>query len=472
MSFPSSYPFIPRLYKADRPVRSLYIHVPFCQRRCSYCDFCVIPTGRWKTESEVFDRYLEALEIELIALAVLLKATGSWAPLATCYIGGGTPSLLGTQRLLRLMHCLSLNFGFEADAECTLELNPETQAFLDFESLSRAGINRLSFGVQAKQEVLLRPLGRLHREGDVIDCVRRAKAAGIHDLSADLMLAIPGQRFEDIKETGLWLSNLGVDHISAYSLILEEGTALWRQVKAKKVSLPNEDEERELMHQTVQLLAQEGYRHYEVSNFGRKERISRHNCVYWLGEVYAAAGLGASGFCLGKRFQVSSDQAKYERVMRDLSKCACLRMKCSEREKNLALQSWAEEDAAGLLATLSQAWDKIDEEDEKEQIRDYLCFAPRCIFPFGGLDFERRFGRALTVHERQILERFCEQNWLLALDLDQMTELRTELRNGALNASLNEPQDGLDRSKDLRDRRYQITEAGFDFVDAIARALY
>ena len=276
---------------------SIYLHIPFCVRKCRYCDFLSGPA-----DEETARRYVEALEREIRAKAAWLSDVCSMSgqPEAdTVFFGGGTPSLMTPRQLDHLMFVLSSCFTIDGDAEITMECNPGTAEYEKLRAFRGSGINRLSIGVQSFRDEELRLLGRIHTADQARRCIEDARRAGFANLNLDLMSALPGQTH------GQWMENLaeavshGPEHISAYSLIPEEGTELKEMVENGILPpFPDEDEDRRMYHDTKTFLAEHGYRRYEISNYARPGFESRHNNGYWTGHPYLGLGLGASSYLI------------------------------------------------------------------------------------------------------------------------------------------------------------------------------
>lgn len=273
---------------------SLYVHIPFCRAKCAYCDFASYP--RREADGE---RYFCALGDEL----------ASWQPelaereIKTVFLGGGTPSLMPEAAIARLMAQIRACGRVSPDAEITMEANPGTLTARKLRVCREAGINRLSLGAQAMDDRLLRALGRIHTAGDVRASVAMARAAGFDDVSLDLMYALPGQSRADWLRTLDAAVALEPEHISAYSLIVEEGTPMADWVSAGRVSLPDEDEAVGMQRDAIERLARAGYARYEISNFARPGRECRHNLVYWLRGDYLGIGCAAHSLMDGVRFE-------------------------------------------------------------------------------------------------------------------------------------------------------------------------
>ncbi|MHB9132087.1 MAG: radical SAM family heme chaperone HemW [Armatimonadota bacterium] len=265
----------------------LYVHVPFCARKCRYCDFASQPHTR---TSALADAYLDALAREADARRSLVGDR----PLHSVFIGGGTPTLLTGAQLRRLWHEVIAPFPRMPDVEITLEANPGTLTADVLEALAEIPLTRVSLGVQSFDSEELALLGRIHSPADVIEAVSALRTIGIPQLNLDLMYALPGQTAANWKRSLEQALALHPGHLSLYALILEEGTPLTAQVQAGLLPAPSEEEEEEMTEVTARLLADAGYRHYEVSNAARPGAHSRHNLGYWLGRDYLGLGVAAT----------------------------------------------------------------------------------------------------------------------------------------------------------------------------------
>ena len=265
----------------------LYIHVPFCRRRCEYCDF-ITDAGMTK----FIPAYLHALvkEVRFVGERVG-KITD---PIGSVYLGGGTPSLLSAQQVSGLLAEVRSHFEVIANAEVTLEANPGTTSSLDFGGLLATGVNRLSFGAQSFLDQELKSLGRIHTVDQILTSFTQARKAGFKNISLDLIFGIPGQTLETWQTSLDAVIALYPEHLSLYSLILEEGTPLFERVKEGTVVLPESDRVADMYLLAREALAKSGYEQYEISNWAREERIeSVHNKVYWHNQPYHAFGTGA-----------------------------------------------------------------------------------------------------------------------------------------------------------------------------------
>jgi oxygen-independent coproporphyrinogen III oxidase len=270
----------------ERPdVRALYVHIPFCERKCEYCDFVSVAGARGQHE------YIAALRSELRALGEVLEG----CVLDTIFCGGGTPGLLDLGLLAALMDEVRASFRVSPNAEITLEVNPSSSSPRRAQSWLAAGFNRVSVGVQSSHADILAFLGRVHDADRAIAAVHEVRAAGFGNVSGDLIYAVPGlddRRWEATLET---LVAAAPDHISCYELTVEKGTPLHRSVAQGHVQVVDGDAALRQHRIALAILEAAGYTQYEVSNFARGERECRHNLVYWRNGYYAAAGVGAHG---------------------------------------------------------------------------------------------------------------------------------------------------------------------------------
>ena len=279
----------------------IYVHIPFCLQKCVYCDFTSYPGQLSRAAC-----YLEALDREMAYFR------GCRAD--TVYIGGGTPTCLEAVQLAGLVDKIRSCFRLEQDCEITVECNPKTADEKYFRTLRKAGVNRLSVGVQSFHDHELRLLGRIHTAAEAEECIRMAKNAGFSNISLDLMFGLPRQSAADVEESVRRAVSLAPTHLSCYSLILEEGTPLYRSVQEGKYALPDEDTEREMYHHLVRLLAENGYHRYEISNFALRGKESRHNNKYWERKPYIGLGAAAHSQIADLRYGNPSSLAEYEEV--------------------------------------------------------------------------------------------------------------------------------------------------------------
>lgn len=282
----------------------LYLHMPFCVRKCSYCDFLSFPSGA-KTQRMYAKRLMEDI-------GVMGKRYGE-IPVETIFIGGGTPSVPDSGLIVEIMEHVRHAFHVADGAEISMEANPGTVTREKLTDYRKAGINRLSFGLQSANDRELKLLGRIHTWAEFLESFTLARECGFANLNIDLMSALPGQTCESWKETLSRVTDLDPEHISAYSLIIEEGTPFGERYGSEegRKLLPDEDSEREMYHETKRFLKDCGYERYEISNYAKPGRECRHNIGYWTGVPYLGLGLGASSYLDGCRFTVNPDMKQY-----------------------------------------------------------------------------------------------------------------------------------------------------------------
>ena len=282
----------------------LYLHMPFCVRKCAYCDFLSFPSGA-KTQRMYAKRLMEDI-------GVMGKRYGE-IPVETIFIGGGTPSVPDSGLIVEIMEYVRHAFHVADGAEISMEANPGTVTREKLTDYRKAGINRLSFGLQSANDRELKLLGRIHTWAEFLESFTLARECGFANLNIDLMSALPGQTCESWKETLSRVTDLDPEHISAYSLIIEEGTPFGERYGSEegRKLLPDEDSEREMYHETKRFLKDCGYERYEISNYAKPGRECRHNIGYWTGVPYLGLGLGASSYLDGCRFTVNPDMKQY-----------------------------------------------------------------------------------------------------------------------------------------------------------------
>ncbi|MGX8698452.1 MAG: radical SAM family heme chaperone HemW [bacterium] len=278
----------------------IYIHLPFCAKKCAYCDFYSL-AGR----EERMDAYQKALLRHIRESADALAEY----TIDTVYFGGGTPSFYGADRLIELFSALKRYGRVLLSAEVTLEANPDSVNYHDLLRLRRQGFNRISIGAQCADDHILRRIGRIHTFSQVEEAVRSARAAGFQNVSLDLIYGLPGQTRVGWAETLNAALNLKPDHLSCYGLKIEEGTPLWE--KRDDPTIPDDDTQADMYLYTVNELERHGFRQYEISNFARRGCASRHNLKYWQGDPYLGFGAAAHSFFGNERFSFVSDLERY-----------------------------------------------------------------------------------------------------------------------------------------------------------------
>ena len=336
----------------------LYVHIPFCVKKCGYCDFLSFPGG-----SEAQRQYVDALKLEI---GHCMTDPEEYR-VSSVFFGGGTPSLLPAAWTAELLGLLQERFPFGDSAEITMEANPGTVDAESLRLLREAGFNRLSFGCQSAEDEELQRLGRIHSWKDFLMSWELARAAGFENLNLDLMSGLPGQTAASWERTLRRAAELQPEHISAYSLILEEGTPFYRE--RESLDLPDEEEEREMYECTGEILGEYGLLQYEISNYARKGYECRHNLGYWTGKDYLGLGLGASSLLEGVRFHNTQDMKEY-----------------------LA--------SGGCTEQLRIVDERLSREERQAE---FMILGLRLIAGVSELEFEKRFGQPLAeVYSEQI----------------------------------------------------------------------
>lgn len=345
---------------------SLYIHIPFCVRKCGYCDFLSAPA-----DEKARDRYVQALLMEIERYQGTETADRK---IKTLYIGGGTPSILSVDQLDCIMQKIKYTFNFCDDIEASMEMNPGTASKEKCRALYQMGINRLSIGLQSTNDMELKTLGRIHSYEDFINTYTWCREAGFQNINVDLMAALPYQIVESYT-TGLRkIIRLAPEHISAYSLILEEGTPFYQKYNSGCYPLPDEEQERLMYRETEQILAQAGYERYEISNYAKKGYACRHNLVYWQGGDYLGLGLGSSSYMDDVRFHNTTDLDTY------VNQCAYV-----------------------------EDWEELSVQAKMEE---FMFLGLRVIAGVSGTEFEKRFGKTMEDVYGDVLRKHEEEGLL------------------------------------------------------------
>jgi putative oxygen-independent coproporphyrinogen III oxidase len=290
----------------------VYVHVPFCATRCGYCDFNTYTAGELDSATSP-QSWLEGLRLELELAARVL---GSAPAADTVFVGGGTPSLLGADGLRSVLHAVRNAFGLAPGAEVTTESNPESTSPEFFAGISGAGYNRISLGMQSAAQHVLKVLDRVHTPGRPLAAAAEARAAGFEHVNLDVIYGTPGERVEDLRASLDTVLAAGVDHVSAYALIVEEGTALARRVRRGELPAPDDDVLAADYELIDEVLASAGLRWYEVSNWASSEDARcRHNIGYWRGGDWWGVGPGAHSHVGGVRWWNVKHPARYASLL-------------------------------------------------------------------------------------------------------------------------------------------------------------
>lgn len=279
----------------------IYVHIPFCVQKCKYCDFLSAPCDK-DTRKE----YVESLIREILACKKTVNKVVN-----TIYLGGGTPSILDGKNIKRIINTIKDNYTVAIGAEITIECNPGTLNTEKIEFYKKVGINRISIGLQSTNNEELKRIGRIHTFETFLESYNMLRNAGFSNINVDLMSGLPYQSLKDYESNVKKIIELNPEHISSYSLIVEEGTVLSDELKGNEDALPDEDTEREMYYLTNRLLEKAGYTRYEISNYSKNGYESRHNSSYWNRTNYLGIGLGASSLIDGVRFKNTDDLKKY-----------------------------------------------------------------------------------------------------------------------------------------------------------------
>ncbi len=271
----------------------LYIHVPFCKAKCFYCDF-----NSYSGMEDRCGEYFETLNTEIQSFA----QTNGKQKVKSIFVGGGTPSFINPSYISNMLKVIYDNFDVQKDAEISIESNPGTLTFEKLSAYTGVGINRLSIGLQAWQDRLLSSIGRIHNKEQFLDSFDLARRAGFKNINADIIFALPTQTHEEWVETVRGVIDLGCEHVSCYSLSIEENTIFYKMAHEGTLSTVSDETDRDMYHDAIKLFSGNGYEHYEISNFAKPGFQCRHNLVYWNTEEYLGFGAGAHSYFKNERY--------------------------------------------------------------------------------------------------------------------------------------------------------------------------
>lgn len=291
----------------------IYVHIPFCVSKCIYCDFYSV-----STDEDTKNEYAKALKRHIREESALHRERYR---VVSVFFGGGTPSTVNAGVLMNVLDTIKECYNIAPDCEITVECNPKTIGLEDFVLYREHGVNRISMGLQSVNDNELKVLGRIHTFADFCKTYEAARKAGLHNINTDIISAIPGQTLEGFKKTLKTVTEFRPEHISVYSLIVEENTPLFEMVQSNSISaLPDEDVEREMYYMTGEILAGAGYGQYEISNYSLREKECVHNRLYWQRTEYMGYGAGAASLMADKRFAYEKNVGKY---MENYKSCLC-----------------------------------------------------------------------------------------------------------------------------------------------------
>lgn len=371
---------------------SLYLHIPFCVKKCHYCDFLSFPGCSLSRQAE----YVDAMIQEIHAY----REAAEDYEVKTIFLGGGTPSLLEKELVERLFHELYSVWRAAPETEITIEANPGTLSREKLIGYHMIGINRLSLGLQSTIAQELATIGRIHNYEQFLANYYLAREAGFDNINIDIMSALPGQTLISYGKTLERILKLQPEHISSYSLILEEGTDFWENAEIER-ALPSEQTERIMYHYTKKCLQNAGYERYEISNYAKPGYACLHNQVYWTGGEYLGLGLGAASYWKGARFSNTPDMEEYMEN--------CSRARIIENRKEI------------VTAT------------QKSRMEEYMFLGLRMIRGVSIREFERRFGIPMNRIYGTVIRSYIGQG-LLKIEQDRLmlTERGIDVSNSVM----------------------------------------
>lgn len=371
---------------------SIYIHIPFCARKCLYCDFLSFSASAAENKS-----YVNLLLREIKEQSVFYRDHR----VISVFLGGGTPSILPAEAVGRILETVREYYRMTEGAEITVECNPGTVTAEKFTDYITYGINRLSIGLQSTQDEELKRIGRIHDYKTFLETYRMARAAGFQNINIDLMAALPGQSIASYRESLERVTALSPEHISAYSLILEEGTPLYD--RKEQYCFPTEEEDREMYQMTREYLEEQGYHRYEISNYAREGYACRHNQVYWQRGDYAGFGLGASSMVCDVRWRIPETMEEYRAYVENMQESPEAGRDCMDLapwQKNGGKQGVKERQ---VLST-------------KEQMEEYMFLGLRMMCGVDCLGFHDKFGQDMEAVYGTVLDKMMSQGLLLRED--------------------------------------------------------
>lgn len=346
----------------------IYVHIPFCIRKCKYCDF-----ASFVESSDVQDKYTDYIVKEINSY----KGKAESYVVNSIFFGGGTPSVLSSINMHRIITAIRATFYISDDAEISLECNPKTASFTKLKNYIKMGFNRISLGVQSLDDKLLRIIGRVHTSKDFLESYAMVKLAGFKNINYDLMFALPEQDFNSFKNTCDTIIKLEPEHISCYSLILEENTPLFEEQDF--YTFADEEENRQMYEYAKNLFKEKGYEQYEISNFAKKGYECKHNLKYWEMKDYLGFGLSASSFFENKRNTNPSTLDQYFE----------------------------------LIENFKYPYDEIKEEDIKDLMSEFMFLGLRKIKGINDKDFKKMFGESFFDVYKTEIEKHINNGLLI-----------------------------------------------------------
>ena len=404
----------------------LYIHIPFCVKKCDYCDFLSAPASE-----RIQKAYVEALLIEIESYQG--RTSGYRVP--TLFIGGGTPSCIEGEEIKRIMNRIEQVFCLSSDRwEATIEVNPGTVTREKLLSYREAGLNRISFGLQSADNRELENLGRIHSFEEFLENYHLARSLGFYNINVDLMSALPGQTNEAWERTLRGVAELDPEHISAYGLIIEEGTKFYerygqgaRQEPGQGQELPDEDTDRRMYYKTKQVLEEYGYHRYEISNYAKEGYECRHNNSYWERTQYLGLGLGAASLVKNERFTNRKNLTEYLSLCKEFGMC---RLEAEETGSTVQQGEALSRDMIGIREESTSL-------TRKDQMEEFLFLGLRKCDGIRISEFERCFETEIFQVYGDVLKQL-EKKRLIEIREDRLrlTDLGIDLSNSVLSEFL------------------------------------
>lgn len=346
----------------------IYIHIPFCKQKCFYCDFC-----SFANKNEMQEKYVEAVINEIKNITHKEKYT-----VTTIYLGGGTPSILNPEYIKNILQEIKSSFKILDDAEITIEINPGTVNEEKLKRYKEYGINRLSIGLQSANDKILKNIGRIHDYKQFEETFFLARKCGFKNINVDLMIGLPTQAIEDVKQTLEKIIQKNPEHISVYSLIIEEGTIIEKLINENKLQLPDEETERIMYWTVVNELKENGYNQYEISNFSKKTYESKHNTNCWKQKQYIGLGTSAHSYLNKKRYSNTNNIEEYIKNIQE-----------SNISKNITIH---------------------EEQTEESTMNEYMLLGLRMIQGININEFKQKFKTDPTIKYKEILEKLQKEN--------------------------------------------------------------
>lgn len=346
----------------------IYIHIPFCKQKCFYCDFC-----SFANKNEMQEKYVEAVINEIKNITHKEKYT-----VTTIYFGGGTPSVLNPEYIKNILQEIESSFKILDDAEITIEINPGTVNEEKLKKYKEYGINRLSIGLQSANDKILKKIGRIHDYKQFEETFFYARKCGFKNINVDLMIGLPTQTIEDVKQTLEKIIQKNPEHISVYSLIIEEGTIIEKLINENKLQLPDEETERIMYWTVVNELKENGYNQYEISNFSKKTYESKHNTNCWKQKQYVGLGTSAHSYLNKKRYSNTNNIEEYIKNIQE-----------NNISKNITIH---------------------EEQTEESTMNEYMLLGLRMIQGININEFKQKFKTDPTIKYKKILEKLQKEN--------------------------------------------------------------